>query len=34
MAVHWGGFLIALVIGSVKWFDVTEDIGYLAIIAW
>jgi steroid 5-alpha reductase family enzyme len=28
---HWGGYIIALMLGSHKFFDITEDISYLLI---
>ena len=32
VAVHWLGFAIALRIRTVKYFDITEDVGYFASI--
>lgn len=34
IAIHWGGFLFAVLINSVKYFDITEDIGYMATLVW
>ena len=34
LASHWVGFMISVAIKSDKWFDVTEDVAYLAIFAW
>lgn len=34
LASHWAGFLMSVVIGSCRWFDVTEDIAYLGIFIW
>lgn len=34
IAVHWAGFFFAVLIDSVKYFDITEDIGYMAAIYW
>jgi steroid 5-alpha reductase family enzyme len=34
LGAHWAGFSIALAIGSVKYFDITEDLGYLATILY
>jgi len=34
IGVHWVGFFVATMIDSVKYFDITEDIGYLISIYW
>ena len=34
MSGHWFGFIIALLLQSNKWFDVTEDITYLCTFIW
>lgn len=31
---HWLGFLLSLVLGTDKWFDVTEDVALLGMILW
>eukprot|EP00656_Telonema_subtile_P041336 TRINITY_DN46463_c0_g1_i3.p1 TRINITY_DN46463_c0_g1~~TRINITY_DN46463_c0_g1_i3.p1 ORF type:complete len:277 (-),score=52.68 TRINITY_DN46463_c0_g1_i3:283-1113(-) len=34
IGAHWLGFLMSVVLNTDKFFDITEDIAYFAMIAW